>query len=680
MEERTEMNNVIVASCKRVMGKTLRKFSNRNSSMYDKTITLPDGAQVVVGGLGSLDLKGREQYEKFARLESSQYKTNMWQENALAVKSQARDYVLESVLQSGEFTFDHMYVIRNPFGESPLVALALFETEKPCKVRVTTKGKTKENDYVNVLPKKKKHRVPILGLYPDQENKVLIELLEDDDNVIASHTIPIQTKALPSYLRQCIHVKKKAEDPAFPMVMINGGVDIHTCAFDKEGDIRFFLRRKSRGYGIFPLSKGHFFYMEKDIATPSFSNPQTVQSHDMDYMGRIFKTYHATNGVHHTVEEKNNGNILTGSNTMLEHTEDMVIEIDRKTGEIVWSLEIWDLFDDTYKDMMDWAHVNSAVYYEKDRSMIISLRNIHSVICVDYDTKKLRWLLSDPEFWKDSKMTEYLLKPIGDVPWTYQQHAAFEIDEDFDKNPDTKHIMVYDNHWARRRPAESFDNDPLSYVSFYDVNEKEMTVRLYKRFSSPKARIRANGIYVKDKKRVYNMAASFAEPIDGDQGAVYEYDFETGELLSEYGVEPGYFRAYNFEPDIEQLIQPMEPTRDYFGGELKRPEKMDETSEQQIRANRGKFVKQSEIDYWLHEDILMVKAKDHQLQKIYLFGKKGTYQVDYDETYQTMPIFSDMVYAHTAWLDELPSDYYELYLLVGDELLKTKKYIDKKAK
>lgn len=133
-------------------------------------------------------------------------------------------------------------------------------------------------------------------------------------------------------------------------------------------------------------------------------------------------------------------------------------------------------------------------------------------------------------------MTKYLLQPVGEVPWVYQQHAAYEIEEDFNGNPDTKHIMIYDNHWARRRPAESFDGDPLSYVSFYDVNEKEMTVSLYKRFACPKTRIRANGIYVPDKKRVYNMAGSYAEPVNGDMGGVYEYDFESGEVLAEYGV------------------------------------------------------------------------------------------------------------------------------------------------
>ncbi|EKC57000.1 Arylsulfotransferase (ASST), partial [human gut metagenome] len=124
--------------------------------------------------------------------------------------------------------------------------------------------------------------------------------------------------------------------------------------FDIEGKIRYYLSRKPRGYGIFPLSDGHFFYMEKYISVPSYSNPQTVESYDMDYFGRVFRTYLTEKGVHHTAEEKAGGNILTGSNSMLEHTEDCVIEIDRQTGEIVWQLNMAEIFDETYQNMMDW--------------------------------------------------------------------------------------------------------------------------------------------------------------------------------------------------------------------------------------------------------------------------------------------------------------------------------------
>lgn len=671
------MENYFAASCKRVTNKVSRKIKQRGK-VRKKRIQLPDGGVVEEWGLGLMEKEARHCDNLFRRKEIDLYSTNILEEQSYSVKTLARDYYLERLLRSGKYTFDHMFLIRNPFGEAPLTALVLFSLEAPAKVRVTTRGDIPETDYVSVLSKKRNHRVPILGLYPNRVNKVKIELLNDEDMVLASHEIPVRTIALPPDLENAISVKKVAKDPAFENILINGGVNIHTCAFDRQGKIRYWLRRKPRGYGIFPLSDGHFFYMEKDISVPSFSNPQTVQSYDMDYFGRVYRTYLVENGVHHTAEEKAGGNILTGSNTMLEHTEDRVIEIDRQTGEIVWQLDIWDLFDDTYKDMMDWCHVNSAAYYEKDHSILISLRNVHAVISVDYDTKKLRWMFSDPKFWKDSSMTKYLLQPVGDVRWTYQQHAAFELDVDFDGNPETKHMIVYDNHWAKRRKAKSFDKDPLSYVTFYDINEKEMTVKMYKSFGCPKTRIRANGIYVPDKNRVYNMAGSYAEPVDGDGGGVYEYDFETGEVLSEFGVKPGYFRAYNFTPNVEELALPMKDSGDYMCGTIKKPRKLSGEEYRALASCQARRIKSLAIDYKLQEDLLFVKCVDHEVEKIYFRGEKGCYHTDFDDTYQTMDVFREMVYEIATQLSDLPPDHYDILLQVKGELQKTGKYIEKK--
>ena len=68
----------------------------------------------------------------------------------------------KQLLSSGEYTFDHMLVIKDPYGEAPLTALALFILEEPARVRVTTKGNLEVTDFVTELPKKKEHRVPIL--------------------------------------------------------------------------------------------------------------------------------------------------------------------------------------------------------------------------------------------------------------------------------------------------------------------------------------------------------------------------------------------------------------------------------------------------------------------------------------------------------------------------------------
>lgn len=261
------MENVLVASCKRVKGKVLQKVGKQNPALVDRTIQLSDGAELVVGGLGLLDKKAKMQADNFVRLRNARYKTNMQQENSLAVKTRSRDYCLQMMLESGEFTFDHMYVIRNPYGESPLVALALFVTETACRVRVTTKGKTPETDYVSILPSAKKHRVPILGLYPSMENQVLIELLDDYNQTLASHMIPIETKNLPGYMVDCITVKKKAENPAFPLVLINGGVDIHTCAFDRE-EISVSFCGANRGDMVFSHCQKDIFSIWKEISLP----------------------------------------------------------------------------------------------------------------------------------------------------------------------------------------------------------------------------------------------------------------------------------------------------------------------------------------------------------------------------------------------------------------------------
>lgn len=670
------MNNFFVTSCKRVKSKVSNKIKQKQRNRIN-LVKLPDGGEVVEWGLGRMDQEARQCNKLFLRKEIDHYRSNILVRQSYAIKTMSRDYLLERLLRSGEYTFDHMFLIRNPYGEAPLTALVLFVLEAPAKVRVTTKGDIPETDFVAVLPKKRNHRVPILGLYPNRENCVLIELLSDQDEVLASHEIKVNTVALPANLEDAITVKKVTDDPAYDMILINGGVYINTCAFDRQGKIRYFLRRNPRGYGIFPLSNGHFFYMEKNISVPSYSNPQTVQSYDMDYLGRIYRTYLVEKGVHHTAEEKADGNILTASSTMLEHTEDRVIELDRQTGEIVWTLDIWDLFDDTYKDMMDWCHVNAAIYYEKDHSVLISLRNIHAVISVDYDTKELRWMLSDPKFWEGSAMTEYLLQPIGDVRWTYQQHAAYELNENFDGDPDTKHVLVYDNHWARRRKAESFDGDPLSYVSIYDINEKEKTVKMFKSFGCPKARIRANGIYVPDKKRVYNMAGSYAEPVDGDEGGIFEYDFDSGEVLSEFGVKPGYFRAYEFAPNVQELAGPMEIKGEYMCGNIKRPVKLSGEEYRLIASSPAMKLKSSVIDFRLQEDLLFVQCTDHEVERIYFRGEKGCYQTIFDDTYQTMDIFREMVYEIATQLDKLLPDRYELYLKIKGKLYKTNKYIEK---
>lgn len=623
--------------------------------------------------------KGALEYEEvFKRPQTDSIKTNIRIKKMYSLTSQAKDWFLELQLRSEKYTFNNMLVVVNPFGEAPLTALVLFTTIMDYRVRAAVTGDREDTGFVFEYPAEKRHRVPILGLYPGRSTEVVIELLDENDDVCDSRRFPISTEPLPQDLRDVIVPGKINEKPAFQNILIAGGIDIRPCVFDKEGKIRYYLSRKPKGYGIFPLSKGRFLFMEREISAPSYTNPHSVQMYDMDYLGRVGRTYLVKNGAHHTVEEKTpGGNIITAGNSLEGHSEDLILELDRNSGEIVHKIKLEDLFDGKYQDMMDWAHINSASYDEEQDSMLVSMRNIHSVAKFDWSQDEIQWIMADPRFWEGTAMTDKLLTPVGDVPWFYQQHAVFEVEPEKNPDPGVKYIMVFDNHWHKRRKVKFFDKDKSSYISFYEINEKDKTVKLYKRFPCPKSKIRSNAIFDKDSRRLYAMAGYLVPKIDGNLGVIREYDFDTMEVLSEYYVRPGFFRAHEFRPDMVSLSKTLVKNNDYLGGDLKRPERLEKEITDTLDFGAAGAVSESYIKYRMQEDLLYIHEIDHAIKKVYLRGREETWYVEFSDTYQTMKTFEDADYYIAMWLEGLPVDQYDLYIQVGDELKNTGKKITK---
>lgn len=175
------------------------------------------------------------------------------------------------------------------------------------------------------------------------------------------------------------------------ILLVSGGHDITTCAFDAKGQIRFYLAKKGKAYGIYPMSGGRFIYTEKYVSIPSYFIPQGGKYYDMDYLGGVSKTYFTPNGIHHCAKEMEpGGNYIMGSSSFSGSSENAVVEIDRETGEIVKMLVMDSLFDDYYQNVKDWCHVNSLDYNGQEHSVIISLRNIHAVVKVDWETFELK--------------------------------------------------------------------------------------------------------------------------------------------------------------------------------------------------------------------------------------------------------------------------------------------------
>lgn len=58
-----------------------------------------------------------------------------------------RDRLIDTILWNGEYYFDRMCVIPDPYDQAPLTAYLLFETYFARKVRYTVKGKSADGDF-----------------------------------------------------------------------------------------------------------------------------------------------------------------------------------------------------------------------------------------------------------------------------------------------------------------------------------------------------------------------------------------------------------------------------------------------------------------------------------------------------------------------------------------------------
>ena len=70
------------------------------------------------------------------------------------------------------YSIDAPNVILNPYGNSPLTALILFETKEKVSPTITIKGKDELSTFTHTFKSSKKHYLKVYGLYADYENEV----------------------------------------------------------------------------------------------------------------------------------------------------------------------------------------------------------------------------------------------------------------------------------------------------------------------------------------------------------------------------------------------------------------------------------------------------------------------------------------------------------------------------
>ena len=409
-------------------------------------------------------------------------------ENLLEMIEKQENVDKEILLELGSNAYDFYdpLIIVDPYGVSPLTALVIFTSDEPLKISVHIAGKTELANVDFVFDEfNREHMIPIYGLYPGESNNVEINAMRAD-GIYHNNTLIIKTDPLPAELDKNIIITDLVQHDKY-----QEGLNFtfwQKSAFDVNGEYRWFLNQ-------FNLLEATVYNNGNIILAEGAYLQGNLILYEINQLGKILRVYYSPYGAHHDITLMNNGNLLvTGSYG--ETIEDFIYEINIENGEIENTLDLKEILQRTrlegfpsqngYPDIttVDWFHQNSIVF--DNGSIIISGRHQSSVVKLSWPEGKIEWILSDHIGW-NPMFEKYLLSPIGyGFEWSYGQHAPVIL-PDFDNNPDTIDILLFDNGNGRitfdKELYRAILNNEIvapeqySRMVHYRINEKTNTVQ-----------------------------------------------------------------------------------------------------------------------------------------------------------------------------------------------------------
>jgi arylsulfate sulfotransferase len=393
--------------------------------------------------------------------------------DSLISQQSEREKEFLSRFKQGVYTPQNPLVIVNPYMICPCTALIMFITAEETAVTLTVRGKEPCADISHTFPRSKVHMLPVLGLYPDFENTVVISLYQGPE-----YTIRIKTEKTDSAPAKLISMETSYEYLGSDLIFVSpvGNPDRLT-GFDYNGDVRWYTTILLN-MAIKRLSNGRLLVGgDQRIAPPYYA----ASIYELDLLGKIYNEYIIPGGYHHDQFEMPNGDLLVlTQGEDAETVEDMCVLIDRKTGEIKKSWDYKNVItpgdgSSVFATKEDWYHNNAVWYDENTNSLSLSGRHIDAIVNLDYDSGKINWILGNPEGWSEDKR-KYFFTPIAGKPfdWQYAQHAASVLP--------CGDILCFDNGTGRSKNKikdknqNPFEKDGFSRAVRYRINTETMTI------------------------------------------------------------------------------------------------------------------------------------------------------------------------------------------------------------
>jgi arylsulfate sulfotransferase len=323
-------------------------------------------------------------------------------------------------------------------------------------------------------------KINAYGLYPNTKNLVRV-FVTNKEGTIATHDLFVATGELPKEFPDSSDIVVNKLDNKnvktnfilyYPYKTIGApfnspGNMAYPVILDKHGKVRWYMSIPFV-MDMKAMVNGHFLQYYYGFAF-----------REVDLLGNTYKQILPPNICHHDFQLLPNGNIVyTGVDQSINHTdEDKIYELDYNTGAVVKMINLYDLLDPTRPQQPfistapnDWFHNNSLAYDSTDNSLIVTGRHQSTICKVDYATGKLKWIISDPSYWK-APLNNYLLQPSGsNFEYTWGQHSAVINPADHNK------FIVFDNGNARSYTNPLIPENSYSRLVEFSVDAQNNNV------------------------------------------------------------------------------------------------------------------------------------------------------------------------------------------------------------
>ena len=487
-------------------------------------------------------------YKAFINENNIKYNDNIENVDNIVSQQDEIDKGIIEAMDNEDYDINNPLILENPYIISPLSALIIFQTKNEVKFDV----------YLNdakftSTEKSKKHSIPIYGLVAGKDNKVK---LVGSDNSTKEYTISSEEFNLK------INITKNSTESTNNWYFLTSTNDIGHLAMNNKGEVVWYLTYLGAQDLEF-LSNGHML-----ISNNEFSGKSNFTGfYEVDYLGKIYKTYTLANSYHHEVNELSDKNLMVaGEKEGTKYGEAYVYTIDKENGKEIKSLDLYDVLssvDNVFADSLEGVDfINNSIYYnEKNDDLILSLRGLNTVMCVNYSTKSIKWMLADKKDWSNA-FEKYILKAKDGSRLPKGQHTAFInsngqlglLNNDYDVNDIEKvYVKDYKNNY--------------SSATLYDINESEMTYKTaWNYLDDEKAFNYALSSFniSKDNHKIINFGWVFpASAYQSETSVIYDELSETyskivdldenNETIFKASIKSNLYRVFRHDAHIENM-------------------------------------------------------------------------------------------------------------------------------